>query len=75
MTEIELNEQINLLLTESASQPLSRHTGMAYRREMKVRKNDPLMRIVTRGYVPHIGSKKPFRAVIVVKTDLFKKIP
>ena len=58
MTEIELNERINLLLTESASQPLSRHTGMAYRREMKVRKNDPLIQIVTRDYVPHIGSKK-----------------
>lgn len=55
MTEIELNEQIESLLTEPDSQPLSRQTGMAYRREMKVRKNDRLRRIVTRSYVPHAG--------------------
>ena len=55
MTEIELNEQIESLLTEPDSQPLSRQTGMAYRREMKVRKNDQLRRIVTRSYVPHAG--------------------
>ena len=55
MTEIELNAQIESLLTESDSHPLPRQTGMAYRREMKVRKNDRLMRIVTRSYVPHAG--------------------
>ena len=55
MTEIELNEQIERLLTESATGQPSRRTGSAYRREMRIRKNDALMRIVTRRYVPHAG--------------------
>lgn len=55
MTEIELNEQIENLLTESVSPPSSRRTGAAYRREMRTRKNDRLMRIVTRSYIPHAG--------------------
>ena len=33
----------------------SRRTGSANRREMRIRKNDALMRIVTRRYVPHAG--------------------
>ena len=55
MTEIELNEKIENLLTESAPVQSSRRTGSAYRREMRIRKNDALMRIVTRRYVPHAG--------------------
>ena len=55
MTEIELNEKIKNLLTESATRQPSRRTGSAYRREMRIRKNDALMRIVTRRYVPHAG--------------------
>lgn len=55
MTEIELNEQIESLLTEPALQRQPRRSGAAYRREMRVRKNDRLMRIVTRSYVPHVG--------------------
>ena len=55
MTEIELNEKIENLLTESAPRQPSRRTGSAYRREMRIRKNDALMRIVTRKYVPHAG--------------------
>lgn len=55
MTEIELNEEIENLLTESAAGQPSRRTGSAYRREMRIRKNDALMRIVTRKYVPHAG--------------------
>lgn len=55
MTEIELNKKIENLLTESAPRQPSRRTGSAYRREMRIRKNDALMRIVTRKYVPHAG--------------------
>ena len=55
MTEIELNKKIENLLTESAPRQPSRRTGSAYRREMRIRKNDALMRIVTRRYVPHAG--------------------
>ena len=55
MTEIELNEKIENLLTESATRQPSKRTGSAYRREMRIRKNDALMRIVTRRYVPHAG--------------------
>ena len=55
MTEIELNERIESLLTESAQPSVSRRSGTAYRREMRIRKNDRLMRIVTRSYVPHAG--------------------
>ena len=55
MTVTELNEKIKELLTESAPQQPSRRTGPAYRREMRTRKNDALMRIVTRKYVPHAG--------------------
>lgn len=40
MTEIELNEKIENLLTESAPVQSSRRTGSAYRREMRIRKND-----------------------------------
>ena len=52
MTEIELNAQIESLLTEQAQQSPGRRTGAAYRREMCIRKNDALMQIVTRRYIP-----------------------
>ena len=55
MTEIELNEQIETLLTDPAPQKINQHSGTAYRREMRFRKNDRLMRIITRSYVPHTG--------------------
>ena len=48
MTEIELNEKIENLLTESAPVQSSRRTGSAFRREMRSRKNDALLGIVTR---------------------------
>ena len=38
MTEIELNEKIENLLTESAPVQSSRRTGSAYRREMRIRR-------------------------------------
>ena len=58
MTEIELNEKLNMIEQErKALQPPSpkRHTGKAYRRHMRIKKNDELMRFVTRHYVPHAG--------------------
>lgn len=55
MTEIELNEKIEALLIDPGPQRPARRTGTAYRREMRVRKNDALMRIITRSYVPHAG--------------------
>ena len=54
-TELELNEKILILLTESAPRQPARRTSSAYRREMRIRKNDALMRFVTRRYVPHAG--------------------
>lgn len=58
MTETELNErigQIESLRAELLEPAPLRRSGRAYRREMQNRKNDLLMRIVTRSYVPHIG--------------------
>lgn len=52
MTEIELNEKIESLLTESDSIQPVRRTGTAYRREMGVRKNDKRMRAISRHYIP-----------------------
>lgn len=58
MTEIELNAQLEKLeeLRISNLQKLPRRrTGTQYRREKRIQKNDRLMRIVTRQYVPHAG--------------------
>ena len=58
MTEIELNAQLEKLEELRISNlPKSprRRTGSQYRREKRVQKNDRLMRIVTRQYVPHAG--------------------
>lgn len=58
MTEIELNERIEEIEQErrrALPPPPNRRTGQAYRRQMHIKKNDELLRIVTRHYVPHAG--------------------
>ena len=58
MTEIALNERLEELERERCDRlppPSNRRTGKAYRRQMHIKKNDELMRIVTRHYVPHAG--------------------
>ena len=52
MTEIELNEQIERLLSETEQPPMTRQKGRAYRREMHVRKNDKKMRNISWRYLP-----------------------
>lgn len=52
MTEIELNEQIERLLTEPAYIRSVRQTGSAYRREMGVRKSDKRMQAISHHYIP-----------------------
>ena len=58
MTEIELNEKLKEIERERCNalpcQP-NRRTGKAYRRQMHIKKNDDLLRIVIRHYVPHAG--------------------
>ncbi len=53
MTEIELNEQIASLLSENPIQ--QKQSRRPYIRENRVRKDDRLMRIVQRHYMPHAG--------------------
>ena len=58
MTETALSEvliQIELQRLELTPAQSSWRTGRNYRRQMDVRKNDRLLRIVTRHYVPHAG--------------------
>ncbi|MDD3229901.1 MAG: hypothetical protein PHE09_11875 [Oscillospiraceae bacterium] len=58
MTETELNEallQIEQRRVEQLPADPPRCGGRLYRRQLAVRKNDHLMRIVTRHYVPHAG--------------------
>lgn len=54
MTETELNERIETLLTET---PVQLRAGQSIwiRREMKARKNDRLLRIIRRRYMPWAG--------------------
>ena len=52
MTEIELNEQIERLLTEPAYIRSVRQTGSAYRREMGVRKSDKRKQAISHHYIP-----------------------
>ena len=54
MTEIELNERIDVLLSEN---PTQQKAGKAksHNREMKVHKDDRLLRIISRHYIPHAG--------------------
>lgn len=55
MTEIELSEQIETLLTNQPNpeKPNRIHNGS--RKEIGSRKNDRLLRIVRRHYIPHAG--------------------
>ena len=58
MTETELSEvliQIERQRLELIPAPSNRRTSRNFRRQMDVRKNDRLLRIVTRHYVPHAG--------------------
>lgn len=58
MTEIELNEKLAQIEEERlATLPplLKRRTGQAFRRRMHIKKNDDLLKIVTRQYAPHAG--------------------
>ena len=52
MTEIELSEKIELLLTESNQSGAAKPSDTAYRREMCIRKNDKRMREISRHYIP-----------------------
>lgn len=55
MTEIELNEQIERLLTEPAYIRSVRQMGPAYRREMGVRKSDKRMQAISHHYINKRG--------------------
>lgn len=58
MTETEINEAL-LRIEQQRNELLlptpKRRTGTQYRRQMHFRKNDRLMEIVTRHYIPHAG--------------------
>lgn len=58
MTEAELNEKIGQIEADwlaQLPQAPKRHTGRRYRREKCVQKNDRLMKIISRRYIPHAG--------------------
>lgn len=55
MTEIELNEQIEALLNEVPNQTRTMRSRRAQIRELKVRKDDRLLLIIQRHYIPHAG--------------------
>lgn len=55
MTEIELNEQLVTLLTERPNKRKPKRNRKAYEIEMGVRKNDRLLQIINRHYIPHAG--------------------
>lgn len=55
MTEIELNEQIAALLTEQPNQRKPHQHCNAYKIERGIQKDDQLLRVITRHYVPHAG--------------------
>ena len=52
MTEIELNEQIERLVSEGTPLSLTGQRGRGYRREMHVRKNDRKMQNISWRYLP-----------------------
>lgn len=52
MTEIELNERIERLLIEQEHSCIVKQGDTAYRREMRVRKNDKRMHEISRHYIP-----------------------
>ena len=53
MTEIELNEKITNLLSENPTQ--QKQSRRPYARENRVKKDDRLLRIIQRYYIPHAG--------------------
>jgi len=55
MTEIELNERIDALLSENPTQQKEGQSSRPHSREMRVHKDDRLLRIISRHYVPHAG--------------------
>ena len=56
MTEIELNKSITTLLTERPTQAKLAASSVCSRQEMKVRKDDRLLKIMNYGgYAPHVG--------------------
>lgn len=55
MTEIELNARIDALLTENPVQQKAGQDRRLHRRAMKVHKDDRLLRIINRNYVPYAG--------------------
>ena len=54
MTEIELNEQLAILLTEQPNRE-KKQSRRSYAREKQVEKDDRLLRIIQRHYMPHAG--------------------
>lgn len=55
MTEIELNEQIETLLTEHPNMDKSNRRRKTSKQEIDIRKDDRLLRIISRHYIPHAG--------------------
>ena len=55
MTEIELNEKIEAILADNPVREKEHRAKRARARDTKVRKNDELLKIVNRHYVPHAG--------------------
>lgn len=55
MTEIELNERIDALLSENPTQQKTGQGSRPHSREMKVHKDDRLLRVISRHYIPHAG--------------------
>ena len=53
MTEIELNEKLTKLLSENPTQ--QKQSRRPYARENRVKKDDRLLRIIQRYYIPHAG--------------------
>ena len=53
MTEIELNEKITNLLSENPTQ--QKQSRRPYARENRAKKDDRLLRIIQRYYIPHAG--------------------
>ena len=51
----EIEKQIEQLMSDDILACNQRRSGRAYRRQMRIRKTDRLMKIVTRHYIPHAG--------------------
>ena len=55
MTNIELNERIHALLRENPTQQKTGQSNQLYSRVMKVHRDDRLLKIIRRYYMPHAG--------------------